>query len=747
MSYEPRICAISSRNFLFTRTLPVTLLVLLVGVSAFFLVYWATMETNRVATARQFYLLDQTQAETLRDVPYEQESMTVRDESVRAALSWNTNWLNDNLGSWMHEYYGFDELYVLDPRDVPMLAFHARTGLQAHIAPAFGDVLYPLVHKLRARLRAGDGPKVVKMRTPGETALDMVGGHPAVVSVKAIVSDTGDISQVPGKEFLHVAVQYLDGPGYLAELDHKYLFDHLRFSTVRDAVGNERVYPMVTRDKRTIGYFIWQPYRPGSTVMAYISPMLVFVFCGLVVAVFVFMSLMHRRMTSQAATEAKMRHMVMHDALTGLPNRANFNQRVDAELVRLDPSSGLGIALLFLDLNGFKQINESFGHPLGDKLIYEFGQRLVSLSRARDAVARLGGDEFTLMLTGIRQCDDVERFCRRLIELARMPFNIEGHQLFVGLSVGYAFAPDHGHDRDDLMRKADVALYHAKMNGRNDFAGFALEMDALLRNRHRVETELREAMVSFDQIKVHYQPVYNLKQGTLIGFEALLRWQHPARGWISPEFFIPVAEEAGLMRDLGQHVLQKSCQAAAQWPAHTVAVNVSILELQDVDYAGKLAALLASTGLAPERLELEVTETAVLTTGACEENLKAIRKMGVRVALDDFGTGFSSLARLTQIDVDRIKIDKIFIHGFDQSDSDKAMVRAIVELAQATSLLTTAEGVENARQVEFLRDIGCDALQGFYFSEALPVEQVDDLIATENHHQALRNQNHQQTAD
>jgi EAL domain-containing protein (putative c-di-GMP-specific phosphodiesterase class I) len=201
------------------------------------------------------------------------------------------------------------------------------------------------------------------------------------------------------------------------------------------------------------------------------------------------------------------------------------------------------------------------------------------------------------------------------------------------------------------------------------------------------------------------------------------------------------------MRDLGQHVLQKSCQAAAQWPAHTVAVNVSILELQDVDYAGKLAALLASTGLAPERLELEVTETAVLTTGACEENLKAIRKMGVRVALDDFGTGFSSLARLTQIDVDRIKIDKIFIHGFDQSDSDKAMVRAIVELAQATSLLTTAEGVENARQVEFLRDIGCDALQGFYFSEALPVEQVDDLIATENHHQALRNQNHQQTAD
>ncbi|WP_417842288.1 putative bifunctional diguanylate cyclase/phosphodiesterase [Thalassospira sp.] len=706
------------------------LLVLLVGVSGFFLVYWATSETDRVATARQLYLLDQAQEETLRVIPYEQESTTVWDDAVRAALGWDSSWLDANLGSWMHDYFGFDELYVLDPRDVPVLAFLSRTGLQAHVSPEFGDVLYPLVNKLRARLRAGEGPNAAKLQTPGETALKLVGGHPAIVSVKPIVSDTGKIRQIPGNEFLHVAVRYIDGPEYLAELERKYLFDHLRFSTVQDAVGNERVYPMVTNDNQTIGYYIWQPYRPGSTVMAYISPMLVLVFGGLVVGVFVFMSLMHRRETSQDAVEARMHYMVMHDALTGLPNRVHFNQRVDLELSRLAPG-GAGIALLFLDINGFKQVNDSFGHPLGDKLLYEFGQRLLSLSRERDAAGRLGGDEFTLMLTGIRQREDIERFCRRLIELARMPFNIEGHQIFVGLSVGYAFAPEHGQDRNELMRKADVALYHAKMNGRNDFTGFNLEMDVLLRNRRRVESDLREAMVSFDQFKVHYQPVYDVKQNSLIGFEALLRWQHPARGWVSPEFFIPVAEEAGLIRDLGQFVLRKSCEAALQWPGHTVSVNVSIIELQDADYAKNLSAMLALTGLSPDRLELEVTETAVVTTGACEDNLQAIRMMGVRVALDDFGTGFSSLGRLTQIDVDRIKIDKTFIHGFDQSDCDKAMVRAIVELAQATSLLTTAEGVENIRQVEFLREIGCDAIQGFYFSEAIPSDQVLALIAAE----------------
>ncbi|PKR51994.1 bifunctional diguanylate cyclase/phosphodiesterase [Thalassospira marina] len=726
---QSRKPVISSRTFLLTRTLPAVLLVLIIGIAGFFLVYWATSEADRVATARQLYLLDQSQSETRRLIPYEQESTTVWDESVVAARAWDTAWLNNNLGSWMHDYYGFADLYVLDPRDIPVLVFREQSGLEAHIDPAFEAILYPMVDRLRQRMRDGEEPADPKSNTLGEIALDMVDGHPSIISVKPIVSDTGKIRQKAGSEFLHVAVQRLDAPEYLSDLERKYLFEHLRFSSVNDAVGAENTYPMITSDGRTIGYFVWQPYRPGSTVMAYISPMLVVLSVGLVMIVFGFMTLMHRRLSSQYATEAKMRHMVMHDSLTGLPNRVHFNQRVDEELEQLDPAGKSGIALLFLDLNGFKQVNDSFGHTLGDKLIYEFGRRLTSLSRERDAVARVGGDEFTLMLTGIRQREDVERFCRRLIELARMPFNIEGQQLFVGLSVGYAFAPEHGCDRNELLRKADVALYHAKMNGRNDFAGFDVEMDVLLRNRRRVETDLREALVSLDQFRVHYQPVYNAVDGVLTGFEALMRWQHPARGWVSPEFFIPVAEESGLIRDIGQYVLQTACEAALKWPAQSIAVNVSIIELQDVDYVKKLAAVLSATGLAPERLELEVTETAVVTAGTCEENLKAIRKMGVKVALDDFGTGFSSLGRLTQIDVDRIKIDKTFIHGFDQSDSDKAMVRAIVELARATRLATTAEGVENVAQVEFLQAIGCDALQGFYFSPAVPADKVPELLA------------------
>ncbi|WP_083607654.1 bifunctional diguanylate cyclase/phosphodiesterase [Thalassospira sp. TSL5-1] len=708
------------------------LLVLLIGIAAFFLVYWATSEADRVTAARQYYLLEQSQAETLRAVPHQQESTTVWDDAVEAAKAWDTGWLNNNLGAWMHDYYGYSDLYILDPRNVPVLVYRQKTGLESQLDPAIAATLAPMAERLRTRLRAGEVPDDAEFKTLGETAVELIDGYPSVISVKPIVSDTGRISQSAGSEFLHVAVLRLDERRYLHGLERKYLFDHLRFSYQQDATGSESSYALISSSGKNIGYFIWQPYQPGSTVLAYISPMLVVLCVGLVTIVFTFMTLMNRRESTQNATEAKMRHIVLHDSLTGLPNRTQFNQRVDNELAQLDPTREHRLALLFLDLNGFKQINDSYGHALGDKLIYEFGRRLTSLARPRDAVARIGSDEFTLMLTGIRTHEDVERVCRRLIELARMPYNIEGQQLFIGLSVGYVFAPDHGWDRDELLRKADVALYHAKMNGRNDFAGFDVEMDVLLRNRRRVETDLREALVSQDQFHVYYQPVYRAADGSLVGFEALLRWQHPARGWISPEFFIPVAEETGLIGELGQFVLQTACATAAQWASQSIAVNVSIIELQDADYVNNLAAILTKTGLPPGRLELEVTETAVVTDGNCQNNLKAIRQMGVRLALDDFGTGFSSLARLNQIDVDRIKIDKTFIRGFDRSDSDKAMVRAIVELARATNLSTIAEGVENACQVAFLRSIGCDSFQGYYYSPAVPADQVPALLDAAN---------------
>ncbi|WP_114086762.1 EAL domain-containing protein [Thalassospira profundimaris] len=716
-----------------TRTLPVVLLVFLVGIAAFFLVYWATSEADRVTAARQYYLLEQSQAETLRAVPHQQESTTVWDDAVKAARAWDTGWLNNNLGTWMHEYYGYSDLYVLDPRNIPVLVYREKTGLESQMNPDIQALLAPMIERLRTRLRAGEQPKDPQFKTLGETAVALVDGSPSVISVKPIVPETNRFSQSAGNEYLHVAVLRLNEPRYLQGLERKYLFDHLRFSYEQDATGSESAYALISSSGKNIGYFIWQPYKPGSTVLAYISPMLVVLCVGLVMIVFTFMTLMNRRESTQSATEAKMRHIVLHDSLTGLPNRLQFNQRVDAELAQLDPAGESRLALLFLDLNGFKQINDSYGHALGDKLIYEFGRRLISLARPRDAVARVGSDEFTLMLSGIGSHEDVERMCRRLIELARMPYNIEGKQLFIGLSVGYAFAPDHGRDRDELLRKADVALYHAKMNGRNDFAGFDVEMDVLLRNRRRVETDLREALASQGQFQVYYQPVYRAADGSLIGFEALLRWHHPARGWISPEFFIPVAEETGLIGDLGQFVLQTACETAAQWGAQSIAVNVSAIELQDGDYVSKLAAILAKTGLPPARLELEVTETAVITEGNCQNNLKALRQMGIRLALDDFGTGFSSLGRLNQIDVDRIKIDKIFVRGVDRSDSDKAMVRAIVDLARATNLSTIAEGVENASQVAFLRSIGCDSFQGYYYSPAVPADQVPGLLSAARH--------------
>jgi EAL domain-containing protein (putative c-di-GMP-specific phosphodiesterase class I) len=307
---------------------------------------------------------------------------------------------------------------------------------------------------------------------------------------------------------------------------------------------------------------------------------------------------------------------------------------------------------------------------------------------------------------------------------------IEGHPITIGLSAGVAIAAEDCRDASELTRKADIALYHAKAAGRNRYAIFGTHMDELVRARREMEQDLRMALEGSQQINVHYQPVYSAKDQVLKGVEALVRWRHPQKGSIPPDIFIPVAEETRLIEPLGELVLREACSAAMHWPDLTVAVNASAIELRNETYAMRVLSILHATGLDPKRLEIEITESALAdNSGHCERNIASLRVIGIRFALDDFGTGFSSFGRLQSLDVDRIKIDKCFVDGFGKPGGNEEIVRAMIKLAQAKGLRTTAEGIETAEQNAVLQRLGCDDVQGYLLSRPMPAEAIDAMLA------------------
>lgn len=348
-------------------------------------------------------------------------------------------------------------------------------------------------------------------------------------------------------------------------------------------------------------------------------------------------------------------------------------------------------------------MNDSLGHPAGDELIREVGRRLKAVVRETDTVARIGGDEFAVIQTELHTPADTEVLCKRIIEHMRPPFDLLQNQVFVGVTIGVALAPTDALDRIELTRKADIALYNAKTAGRGQYVLFAETMDVSVRQRRATERDLRAAMLAGDQLKVHYQPLYSAGGGEITGMEALVRWQHPTDGFKSPAVFIPVAEESGLIEPLGEWVLREACTAAARWPVPKVAVNVSAVQLCNPNFALRVMGILQETGLAPQRLELEVTETALIESAEqCGPTIRMLRDAGVRIALDDFGTGYSSLSHLRELQVDRVKIDRSFVSGIDRKDDSNAIIQAIVDLAQATGLKVTAERVETQEQSNFL---------------------------------------------
>jgi diguanylate cyclase (GGDEF)-like protein/PAS domain S-box-containing protein len=433
--------------------------------------------------------------------------------------------------------------------------------------------------------------------------------------------------------------------------------------------------------------------------------------------------------TDRRRADEKIAHLAHYDALTDLPNRVLFREQIERELQRT--SRGEQFALLYIDIDEFKGINDSLGHHVGDELLKAVASRIKSCISENDLIARLGGDEFAVIQMAVVNTTDVMEFVTRIHEAIRQPYQCLGHQLSTDASIGIALAPQDGSDLDQLIKNADLAMYAAKADGRRTHRFFEPAMDASAKARLALEQDLRQALVD-GGFEIHYQPVVDLRSDQVTGCEALLRWRHPERGMVSPAEFIPVTEDTGLINELGDWVLRTACAEAATWPSHIrLAVNVSPVQLKCPTLALKVAGALAASGLAASRLELEITEAVLIRDDeAALAILHQLRAVGVRIALDDFGTGYSSLSYLKRFPFDKIKIDRCFISDVAEADGSSAIVEAVVNIAAARNMTTTAEGVETREQKEVLRRLGCTEMQGYLFSAARPAAEVRQLFGT-----------------
>ena len=427
--------------------------------------------------------------------------------------------------------------------------------------------------------------------------------------------------------------------------------------------------------------------------------------------------------TERRQAEAQIMHMARHDALTDLPNRLFFRERIEQALGR-----GERLAILFIDLDRFKTVNDTLGHTVGDALLCAVTKRLQMAVRGSDTVARLGGDEFAIVQFGAKPTNATE-LAVRIIEAMSEPFDVQGNQVVIGASIGIAMAPIDGKQPDQLLRNSDMALYRAKSSGRGTYHFFQPEMDAEMQARHALEVDLRKAMLT-GEFENYYQPIVDIATGKIAGFEALARWNHPQRGLVTPDAFIPLAEEIGLIVPLGEWVLRQACRDAATWPGRqTVAVNLSAVQFRNPSLALTVASALSASGLDAKRLELEITETVLLQQDrGVLTTLHQIRDLGVRISMDDFGTGYSSLSYLRSFPFDKIKIDRSFIQELGKKEDCTAIIRAITRLGGNLGMATIAEGVETVEQLEILRGEGCTQVQGYLFSPPRPAREVHKML-------------------
>ncbi|UVK43936.1 EAL domain-containing protein [Mesorhizobium sp. AR07] len=708
-------------------TRQVTLTVLALAAFALAMVvgfgFYAVVQADHASLERQKIFFADGLQDQIAAVEREQESVSVWDDSVTNAKAGNQAWMAENLSVWMYSYYGHNRVYVLDDANRPIHAMQEGKVVPPAVYGADEPALLPTIEKLRlliARPRqenASGGP--TKM-----VAEDLVslGGKPAILSVMPLVPSSDRVTQAPGSEYLHVSAEFINDV-VIGKIAEKYLLDGAHLLPLSQPVGSAAI-PLMDSRGVILGYIGWDQERPGLTLVRKAGPALIF---GMLLAAGALVFLLRRLRRASLAlqtSQAQAQYLAFHDTLTGLPNRALFEDRLRQALLTAGRDTAR-MALLYLDIDRFKHVNDTLGHPAGDELVRQTAARLQRTIREIDTVARLGGDEFAIILVNVRDIRAAEDVSERLLSRLQEPFRLMDDQVFVSASIGIALASGQQVDADDLLRKADIALYEAKKNGRGRYQVFAGDMDDLLLRKRKVENELRNALVGGTGIKLAYQPIFGADGRTIAGAEALIRWAHEIHGALPPQQFIAIAEERGMIGELGRWVLLEACRFAVGTQLPWVAVNVSPLQLRDAGFAEQVASILAETGLAPARLQLEITESVLLENNDTTRMvLAALRQTGIGVVLDDFGTGYSSLNYLRRHVIDKLKIDRSFVRLLDDDRNSTAIVKALIDLAIALDVEVTAEGVETEAQKALLVGMGCHQLQGYLLSPPLEPAQL-----------------------
>ncbi|MEJ1161072.1 putative bifunctional diguanylate cyclase/phosphodiesterase [Prosthecomicrobium sp. N25] len=698
---------------------------------------WTAQQSNDLAVARQVRLawngFEQEQDQIAVDI----QRTAISDEVYRRThLKFEPDFAERVFGDRLWRDHRHDIVLVVSP---------ARTVLQGHIAGRSTDPkdlrgiladVSPVIDRLRLQVAeaahrpaGGDDPEQIVGKVLREQAVMQVTGQAAIVAAVAIVPDDGKVPKKTIPPTIVVSVRLVAGD-MLERLARRFVLPDLRFrppASDDDEIGRAAI-PVKSTAGETLGFLLWRPHQPGYQMMQHLAPLLLVAMALFVAFALVVVRKFNRRTRELADSEARATYAALHDALSGLANRVLLGQRIEEALAEAATDPKRCTAIVYVDLDKFKDINDTLGHQAGDEVIRQTGRRLAAIARDGDTAARISGDEFCLVIRSAPTRQEVEnRLSQIVAEIAR-PVSFGERTIYPAASVGCAIAPVDGTDRAEIQHKADLALYRAKGGGRGRWFLFEPDMDDGHRKRQSLRQDLRAALTE-NRLTVLYQPFFSVAEMKAVGVEARVAWDHPTRGRISAGEFIPIAEECGLIRDIGAFILHRAARDAHRWPGIKLAVNISPIEMRQPTFAADLLAILADEGFDPDRLQVDITENILLTDAdVAISAIETLRAAGVGIALDEFGSGQSSFNYLSRFRFDTIKIDRSFVAKLETSAEVATIVHSMVELAGKLGLETVAEGVETFGQFRFVQAAGCSAVQGHLCAKPMPAAEVAKFL-------------------
>ena len=644
-------------------------------------------------------------------------------------IQYDAEWVKTRVGYWLKTYFDHDHVFIFDGNDQPLFSQFDRQAID----PSWFEAAMPDMRFVLDYMHGRNIPLRGAVRLPGTDSgaegahaqaavIRNIAGQPAVIAAVAV----GPVDGIPAARDVAapiiMSVKFIDS-NVLAGIASELRLMHLRKLDDEPAPRGDLTYDLDGPQGKLIARFAWTPKQPGAEIVDSVIPFIAVALAGFALLAAFVLRYMRRTAVTIAAGEKRLRHLAMHDPLCGLPNRIFFSERLEAVIEEVAAGSSPA-AVFYIDLDHFKDVNDTLGHPVGDELIRNVTLRLSHALRGDDLVARLGGDEFAVISSIGDDSAKMMAVAHRIIAAICAPYMINGQNIVIGASIGIAVIDRKSGGAADIMRYADMALYRAKNEGRNRACIYDAAMDADLSNRKLLEADLREAIEN-NQLRLLYQPIVNKSGETVVGVEALCRWTHPTRGEIAPSEFIAVAEHSGLIIDLGAWVLRQACLDGKAWPGLSVSVNVSPLQFRRADFFDLVQRTLHETEFDPTRLEVELTESVLLgNADTAEAAMLRLKALGVRLALDDFGTGYSSLLYLRRLPFDKLKIDRSFVLSIEKAADAAAIVHAVVSLGRGLGMKVTAEGVETADQQLFLRAAGVHFMQGYRFGRAVPPAEI-----------------------